>query len=131
MQISKSSIDFWLRYQVSDSPNKGIFSRINDIYNGDFSKTFTFLILVCLSITAVRALSYVICSSLGAYKMFKQLNRCIIYSNMKFFDENPNGRIINRLSNDVQMIDMELPWFCHVFLENVAYCIGLPIGIAL
>lgn len=36
---------------------------------------------------------------------------------MNFFDKNPNGRIINRLSNDVLVIDDELPWFCHNCLE--------------
>jgi len=43
---------------------------------------------------------------------------------MKFYDQNPVGRIVNRLSDDVVTIDDFLPWACHVFLENVAYSMG-------
>lgn len=48
---------------------------------------------------------------------------------MKFFDKNPKGRILNRISNDTLMIDDELPWFFHVFLENLSNCTGLTLGI--
>lgn len=50
---------------------------------------------------------------------------------MKFFDENENGRIINRLGSDINTIDDELPWLLHVFLINFSYSLGLPIGIAI
>ena len=63
--------------------------------------------------------------------MFHKLNKSVIYSNMKFFDENPSGRIINRVSNDVVVVDDELPWFCHVFMENLSYCLGLPVAVAI
>lgn len=48
---------------------------------------------------------------------------------MKFFDKNNEGRIINRISNDTYQIDDELPWFGHVFLENLCESVGYPIGI--
>ena len=48
---------------------------------------------------------------------------------MKFFDNTNNGRIINRISNDTLTIDQELPWFGHVFLENLSEAAGYPIGI--
>lgn len=50
---------------------------------------------------------------------------------MKFFDKNPNGRIINRLSNDILVTDDELPWFLHILLESTATMICSPIAIAL
>lgn len=50
---------------------------------------------------------------------------------MKFFDKNPNGRIINRLSNDVLMVDDELPWFCHIFLEAFAELVCDPLAVAI
>ena len=48
---------------------------------------------------------------------------------MKFFDKTSAGSIINKLSVDIFCIDFELPWQCHVFLENLAICLGYPIGI--
>ena len=54
-----------------------------------------------------------------------------MYSNLKFFDNNPSGRIINRLSSDVLAIDDTLPWFVHTTLETLASCLGFPIGVAI
>jgi ABC-type multidrug transport system fused ATPase/permease subunit len=71
----------------------------------------------------------VVSSNLAAKRLFINLNKSILFSKMKFFDKNPKGRIINRISNDTLMVDDELPWFFHVFLENVSNCTGLCVGI--
>ena len=84
-----------------------------------------------MSITFIRFATYVICSCSSANLLFKRLNTSIIYSNMKFFDTNPSGRIVNRLSNDVLNTDDELPWFVNNTLESLAYCLGFPIGVAI
>lgn len=47
-----------------------------------------------------------------------------MFSKMSFYDKNPVGRIIVRLSDDAKNLDDFLPWACHVFLENVAYSLG-------
>lgn len=48
---------------------------------------------------------------------------------MKFYDKNPVGRIVNRLSNDVVTIDDTLPWMLDVFFKNLAYSVGYPLGV--
>ena len=50
---------------------------------------------------------------------------------MKFFDNNPNGRILNRLSSDVTVVDTRLPWLIHVALESSVSFLGFPIGVAI
>ena len=50
-------------------------------------------------------------------------------SQMKFFDQNNEGRVINRISNDTYEIDSELPWWGKEFLENLVESCGYPIGI--
>ena len=62
----------------------------------------------------VKCVSYVYCACSSAKLLFKKLNSSIIYSNMKFFDNNPSGRIINRLSNDVFITDYEI----HIFVRD-------------
>ncbi len=50
---------------------------------------------------------------------------------MKFFDKNPPGGIIARLSKDIGVSDYTLPSNLHSFLEDIALAIGIPIGIAI
>jgi ABC-type multidrug transport system fused ATPase/permease subunit len=66
---------------------------------------------------------------LAAKRVFERLNKAIMFSNMKFFDNNPKGRIVNRISNDTYMIDYDLPWYFHVFLIYLSHIVGLSVGI--
>lgn len=50
-------------------------------------------------------------------------------SKMVFFDNNAQGRIINRISNDTLIVDDELPWYLEVLIMSLLACIGYPIGI--
>jgi ABC-type multidrug transport system fused ATPase/permease subunit len=48
---------------------------------------------------------------------------------MPFFDQNQQGRIINRLSNDTFAIDDEIPFNASIFMEFLLRSIGYPIAI--
>ena len=84
-----------------------------------------------LGITFLRSASYAISSLLQSRVFFKKLNKSILYSNMNFFDENPNGRIINRLSSDINTLDDYLPWLLHIFLLDLSASIGFPVGVTI
>jgi hypothetical protein len=56
------------------------------------------LILLNVGLAVIRGIFYVIWSLGGSKNIFNKLNKSVIYSNMKFFDTNSIGRIINRLS---------------------------------
>ncbi|EAR93205.2 ABC transporter C family protein (macronuclear) [Tetrahymena thermophila SB210] len=126
MQGSQMIIDFWLRDKVS--PSSTFFEDINNIFKS-FTDTFLFFIFLNLGMTALRSFFYCLCALLSSKKIFSKLNSSIIFSKMKFFDQNSPGRIINRISDDIFTIDQDLPWNCHVFLEQLAYTFGYSIGI--
>ncbi|KAL4477434.1 hypothetical protein ABPG74_002584 [Tetrahymena malaccensis] len=126
MEGSQMIIDFWLRDKVS--PSSEFFENINNIFKS-FTETFLFFIFLNLGMTSLRSFFYCLCALLSSKKIFSKLNSSIIYSKMKFFDENSPGRIINRISDDIFTIDQDLPWNCHVFLEQLAYTLGYSIGI--
>ena len=56
-----------------------------------------YLTLLSLTITFIRAILYVACNLTSAWRIFKNLNKSIMYSVMAFFDKNNAGRIINRV----------------------------------
>ena len=63
----------------------------------------------------------------GSYKSFGQSPTGALL----VFDNNPNGRILNRLSSDVTVVDTRLPWLIHVALESSVIFLGFPIGVAI
>lgn len=62
---------------------------------------------------------HVISSSLAANVVFKKLHCNIIYSNMKFFDINHSGGIMNRLSSDIIATDDEIPFNLRILIDDV------------
>ncbi|KAL4483223.1 hypothetical protein ABPG74_019249 [Tetrahymena malaccensis] len=126
MQASSMLTDFWLRDQVSTS--SAFFEQINSIFH-TFTKTYLFFILLSLGMAIARAFFYNVCALRSAQSMFSRLNKSLIYSKMLFFDKNPPGRIVNRLSDDILNIEDSLPWSCQIFLRYFINTIGYPIGI--
>lgn len=82
-----------------------------------------------IAITTLRAFFYILSALLGSYRMFNKLNHSIIYSKMKFFDNNAKGRIIARLSKDILMVDNELPDKLDIFFEYLTFMLGYLCGI--
>lgn len=99
-----------------------------------------------LTIYAILAATYVSCSiardgvavygSLRASRLiYEKLLRTIVHAKPQWFDRTPLGRIMNRLSKDVETIDqditMSLIFFIDVCLQSIAIllvaCFSLPI----
>ncbi|PWN37140.1 uncharacterized protein FA14DRAFT_113198, partial [Meira miltonrushii] len=99
-----------------------------------------------LTIYAILAMTYVFCSiardgvavygSLRASRLiYEKLLRTIVHAKPQWFDRTPLGRIMNRLSKDVETIDqditMSLIFFIDVCLQSIAIllvaCFSLPI----
>jgi len=48
---------------------------------------------------------------------------------MKFYDTTNSGRIVNRLSNDIEEVDTELPWTIDVMIEIFTRVLGYMGGL--
>ena len=44
---------------------------------------------------------------------------------------NPIGRIINRLSNDILVIDLNIPWYYHVIQEDLVKVLGIMVVVSI
>ncbi|CAD8154665.1 unnamed protein product [Paramecium octaurelia] len=116
LQGALSYIDFWLK---------------NEHFDDNFSSRFTQLLLLALGVTVFRATFYVLVSLKSSWTIFRQLNDSIMKAKMVFFDKTNAGRIINRLSSDMETIDGLLPWSFDIFLEALARGCGFVIGLVI
>ncbi|EAR86953.2 ABC transporter C family protein (macronuclear) [Tetrahymena thermophila SB210] len=119
-------IDFWLGDQTTDE--KQNFPFINSLFNS-FYETLQALILFFLLVATLKGVLFVLCSLNSCQATFMRLNTCLMYSHMKFFDQNPVGRIISRISKDINLIDDYLTWSVNELVDQLAYSLSYPIGI--
>ncbi|KAL4497202.1 hypothetical protein ABPG72_019522 [Tetrahymena utriculariae] len=126
MKAIQILIDFWLGDQTTEE--KENFPFINSLFNS-FYDTLLALILFFLLVATLKGILFVVCSLNSCQATFTRLNNCLMYSHMKFFDKNPVGRIISRISKDINLIDDYLTWSVNELVDQLAYSLSYPIGI--
>ncbi|KAM3380564.1 ABC transporter C family member 13 isoform X1 [Capsicum galapagoense] len=122
MQASRNGNDMWLSYWVDTSGRN----------QKPFSTTFylAILSLFCLAnslLTLVRAFSFAFGGLRAAVKVHDRLLEKLMSAPISFFDLNPTGRIINRLSSDLYTIDDSLPFILNILLANFVGLLGIAV----
>ncbi|KAL4453909.1 hypothetical protein ABPG74_003792 [Tetrahymena malaccensis] len=131
VEVASLLIDFWLRDKlINQNENNSAFIFINKFFSS-FQDTLLFLTMLQLSLMLIGAFFYVIISLLSCYRLYNKLNNSIMSSKMVFFDKNPVGRIMSRLSDDTNAIDDDLPLNFETASEQVVLAIGYPVGISI
>ena len=82
------------------------------------------LTLGTLIISLIRAQYYFYLILYGANHLHKKMLTGILYSSLHFFESNPSGRILNRVSKDQQVIDELLP----MTLFDALQCLLMTLG---
>ncbi|XP_008659190.1 ABC transporter C family member 13 isoform X2 [Zea mays] len=110
MQTSRNGNDIWLTYWVDTS-------------TGTNNTRFYLIILAMFGIinslfTLGRAFSFAFGGLRAAIHIHASLLENIISAPICFFDQNPSGRILNRLSSDLYAVDDSLPFILNIFVAN-------------
>jgi ABC-type multidrug transport system fused ATPase/permease subunit len=80
-------------------------------------QTLVIIISTCVVVTAIgKFISSLIFMSINR-NMHTKVVASLIHTHMAFFDENTSGRIMNRMSTDVKVLD----FFVFEFLECIDY----------
>lgn len=76
----------------------------------DYSLTiYSCIIALTIIFTIVACLEFVRHCMKASTKLHNKMFDKIVYSPMKFFNDNPSGRILNRFSRDIGNVDETLP----------------------
>ncbi|KAJ0970835.1 hypothetical protein J5N97_018794 [Dioscorea zingiberensis] len=75
--------------------------------------SFVFLVYILLSVGSslcvlVREMLVAITGLLTSQKFFTDMLHCILRAPMSFFDSTPTGRVLNRVSTDQSVVDLEI-----------------------
>ncbi|KAG7304443.1 ABCC5 [Plutella xylostella] len=74
------------------------------------------LILASIVLTSGRAIHFLWVCTRSSISLHNDMFRNILHATMRFFDTNPSGRILNRFSKDMGIIDEVLP---KMYMESV------------
>lgn len=123
MQASRNGNDLWLSYWVDTTKGSS---------QSELSRSF-YLVVLCIfcivnsSLTLVRAFSFAFGGLRAAVQMHNALVYKLVNAPIHFFDQTPGGRILNRLSSDLYMIDDSLPFILNILLANFVGLLGIAI----
>ncbi|KAG7207748.1 hypothetical protein KM043_009360 [Ampulex compressa] len=140
-QVSSSGVDSWLsywsnlemvrsnynttpgilkvhQYMFNDTFLAGIFTLGND---GLLSTTsaiymYTFCVATCIFFVTFRSFFFMKICMNSSQNLYNTMFANVLLANMSFFHHNSSGRILNRFSKDVGVMD---EWLPKVFLEAV------------
>lgn len=111
-QCFQVSCDLWLSYWTGDSSNE---------HTGTHSFNMRVYLLLALSTAVLLLLRSLVIAYAGlkaSRTLFDSMTRSLLRAPLRFFDANPIGRILNRYSEDMTEIDVEVPFTCGCVLVS-------------
>ncbi|XP_065007832.1 ABC transporter C family member 13 isoform X1 [Musa acuminata AAA Group] len=119
MQASRNGNDLWLSHWV-------------DATAGTEHTRFYLLVLSIFGFmnslfTLARAFSFSYGGLRAAVEVHAELLSKLVNAPVYFFDQNPSGRILNRLSSDLYAIDDSLPFILNILLANFFSLLGIAV----
>ncbi|XP_051148072.1 ABC transporter C family member 13 isoform X1 [Andrographis paniculata] len=126
MQASRNGNDLWLSFWVDTTGNN----------RSEYSTMFYLAVLgifcfVNSSLTLLRAFSFAYGGLRAAVRVHDRLLHNLIDAPISFFDQTPSGRILNRLSSDLYMIDDSLPFILNILLANFVGLLGILVVLSI
>ena len=89
------------------------------------------LMLASTALVVVRALVAILSCIRAGRTMHEEAAKAVVGSPLSFFDTTPLGRIINRFSNDQEVVDEQIQWSLSYFLWNCFELVGCVVQLAL
>ncbi|XP_021848338.1 ABC transporter C family member 5 [Spinacia oleracea] len=120
-------------FQVLQIASSWWMAWANPQTQGDTPKTSNVTLLVVYMALAfgsswfvfVRALLVATFGLEAAQKLFTKMLRCIFRAPMSFFDSTPAGRILNRVSVDQSVVDLDIPFRLGGFASTTIQLLGI------
>lgn len=117
---SQIASNFWLAREVSNA-------RIPRLL---LVGVYAALSVLCILFLLIRTQFTVVLGLKASKAFFERIMGCLIKAPMAFFDSTPTGRILNRLSADLSVVDLDIPFCFGYVLAGIFDLIGILIVMA-
>ncbi|XP_016655769.1 multidrug resistance-associated protein 7 isoform X4 [Acyrthosiphon pisum] len=129
MQGTRNISDLWLSHWVNEITYKHYDNAVNDLKGlQDENNKYLYVYILIGIVNSVATFFKAFIFAYGGIKACKIIHDCLLTSIMnvktKFFDVNPLGRILNRFSSDIHVIDDSLPSILNIFVAQFFHVIG-------
>ncbi|KAK3822373.1 MAG: hypothetical protein J3R72DRAFT_25975 [Linnemannia gamsii] len=121
-QVCQIATTFWLRYWMMAGERERREDRPPYFYLAGYAVLMLLYLVVDVT---VSYMANVVCGVRGARTLHNRLLTRVLRYPMSIFDTTPMGRIVNRFSSDVAVIDSSLPESLPGFLGFSASAIGI------
>ncbi|XP_057963949.1 ABC transporter C family member 5 [Malania oleifera] len=120
-------------FQVLQIASNWWMAWANPQTEGDHPKTSEMVLLVVYMALAfgsswfifVRAVLVATFGLAAAQKLFLKMLKCVFQAPMSFFDSTPAGRILNRVSVDQSVVDLDIPFRLGGFASTTIQLLGI------
>ena len=131
-QSLKMFADYFLTEVVGKGMEIKVFEEINDTYQveqgwedyEDFMMIYIKLSVSCILFVPLAALSLELMTIVASKNLHRKLVKSILAAPLQFFDRTPVGRILNRISADMNVIDEKLTGSFECLLFCAFHVIG-------
>ncbi|CAL9735628.1 bile pigment transporter 1 [Monosporozyma servazzii] len=109
---------FWLKYWSEKNQAAGKNENVLQ-----FIGVYALIGLSTVSFNTSRTIILLLYSSIRASKkLYGTMSVAVIYSPMEFFNTTPLGRVVNRFSTDMDMVDTSLHHILMAFFQSIMSC---------
>ncbi|KAK1417853.1 hypothetical protein QVD17_26987 [Tagetes erecta] len=125
-ESSQISSNYWLAWASSTFE-----SNATRVSNFQFLIVYVAFGIGCSFCILARSLLLMKAGYETANRLFYKMHFCIFRAPMSFFDANPSGRILNRVSTDQTTMDLTLPYIIGPFAFVVIQLLGIILVMSL
>ncbi|KAI9594951.1 P-loop containing nucleoside triphosphate hydrolase protein [Syncephalis fuscata] len=118
---------YWLRNWATSNETGGEDAKQ---YAGYYLSIYAGLGILAMATAVIRNMMLYYGSFKASRSLFTRLLDRILYAKLRFFDVTPIGRIMNRFSKDIEMIDLEVAPCLAFFLVAAVQAIGIILAIS-
>ncbi|KAJ3652698.1 hypothetical protein Zmor_018640 [Zophobas morio] len=118
-------LSFWIN--LRQNPTRFNTTLLQYFSNVKCLYFYSGFILIMVFLFHMSSLNFVECCNKCSVKFHNTLFNKILYGSMKFFDNHPSGRIVNRISSDMSAIDETIPKNMYQVARQICTVLGIYI----